>query len=129
MIIFDRDSCNTNQPNNSDHSEILSQTQLCMLRIFCQFLDTSLRCKVELLIKVMELRQSIQLLNEVNAGRYIKEPEKPSMENILKKLKEELPPEQRESINQMEEMMETMQMYQEMMSMKEDNELVSILMI
>ncbi|MBE5878433.1 MAG: hypothetical protein E7288_00440 [Lachnospiraceae bacterium] len=122
MIIFDRDSCNTNQPNNSDHSEILSQTQLCMLRIFCQFLDTSLRCKVELLIKVMELRQSIQLLNEVNAGRYIKEPEKPSMENILKKLKEELPPEQRESINQMEEMMETMQMYQEMMSMKEDNE-------
>ncbi len=122
MIIFDRDSCNTNQPNNSDHSEILSPTQLCMLRIFCQFLDTSLRCKVELLIKVMELRQSIQLLNEVNAGRYIKEPEKPSMENILKKLKEELPPEQRESINQMEEMMETMQMYQEMMSMKEDNE-------
>ena len=122
MIIFDRDSCNTNQPNNSDHSEILSPTQLCMLRIFCQFLDTSLRCKVELLIKVIELRQSIQLLNEVNAGRYIKEPEKPSMENILKKLKEELPPEQRESINQMEEMMETMQMYQEMMSMKEDNE-------
>ncbi len=122
MIIFDRDSCNTNQPNNSDHSEILSPTQLCMLRILCQFLDTSLRCKVELLIKVMELRQSIQLLNEVNAGRYIKEPEKPSMENILKKLKEELPPEQRESINQMEEMMETMQMYQEMMSMKEDNE-------
>lgn len=122
MIIFDRDSCNTNQPNNSEHSEILSPTQLCMLRIFCQFLDTSLRCKVELLIKVMELRQSIQLLNEVNAGRYIKEPEKPSMENILKKLKEELPPEQRESINQMEEMMETMQMYQEMMSMKEDNE-------
>ena len=122
MIIFDRDSCNTNQPNNSDHSEILSPTQLCMLRIFCQFLDTSLRCKVELLIKVMELRQSIQLLNEVNAGRYIKEPEKPSMENILKKLKEELPPEQRESINQMEEMMETMQIYQEMMSMKEDNE-------
>ena len=99
MIIFDRDSCNTNQPNNSDHSEILSPTQLCMLRIFCQFLDTSLRCKVELLIKVMELRQSIQLLNEVNAGRYIKEPEIPSMENILKKLKEELPPEQRESIN------------------------------
>ena len=66
MIIFDRDSCNTNKPNNSDHSEILSPTQLCMLRIFCQFLDTSLRCKVELLIKVMELRQSIQLLNEVN---------------------------------------------------------------
>jgi len=106
MIIFDRDSCNTNQPNNSDHSEILSQTQLCMLRIFCQFLDTSLRCKVELLIKVMELRQSIQLLNEVNAGRYIKEPEKPSMENILKKLKEDQLFEKQKKNNKREEVQE-----------------------
>lgn len=120
MIIFDRDTEKIHEQNIPYPCDGITPSQLCVLKAFCQFLDISTRCKIELIIKIIELKQTIRLLNDVNLGKYKAEPEKPTIENIFKTIKEQLPPEQSESIKQMEEMMETMQLYQEMMSMKED---------
>lgn len=120
MIIFEQSQDKTVEQNNVSDYTFLSSSELCMLKGLCQFMDISVRCKIELIIKVIELQESIFLINEVNAGRYTKAPLKPSMENIINILKKEMPPEQAESFKQMEEMIETMALYQEMMAMKED---------
>lgn len=120
MIIFEQSQDKTVEQNNVSDYTFLSSSELCMLKGLCQFMDISVRCKIELIIKVIELQESIFIINEVNAGRYTKAPLKPSMENIMNILKKEMPPEQAESFKQMEEMIETMALYQEMMAMKED---------
>lgn len=122
MIIFEQSQDKTVEQNNVSDYTFLSSSELCMLKGLCQFMDISVRCKIELIIKVIELQESIFLINEVNAGRYTKAPLKPSMENIINILKKEMPPEQAESFKQMEEMIETMALYQEMMAMKEDED-------
>lgn len=120
MIIFEQNQDKNVEQNHISGYTSFSSSELCMIKALCQFMDISLRCKIELVLKVIELRESIFLLNEVNAGRYTKEPLKPSMENIINIIKKEMPPEQAENFKQMEEVFETMALYQEMMATKED---------
>ena len=120
MIIFDQNSENRDDENIFRSIDAVSQSELCMLKAFSRFLDVSVRCKIELIIKIIELRQTFHLINEIENGNYTEETPKLTMENVLTMLKEELPADQIENFKQMEEMMETMQLYQEMMLMKED---------
>ncbi len=109
--------------NNSTSNTFddFSSNRFCMLKAFSCFLDNQTRCRIACLIKILELKQCFHALEETQKGTQVFEKKEFSLENLLHTLKEELPKEQQESIRQMEEMMETMQLYQEMMSMKEDD--------
>lgn len=124
MIQFGNSNHLSDSKVNNINMNGFGTTQLCMLKAFTHFLDHQTRCRILCIIKIIELQECMAELKEsrnIYDSKKNTTPKELSIQNFIKTLKEELPKEQQDSIRQLEEMMETMELYQEMMSMKEEN--------
>lgn len=122
MILFD-DVNRSNENNISDENNS-DCMQLYLLKAYSYFLDPKSRCTLQCIIKLIEFREcmnELRLIESRMSHGYKIEPKRPTTEEFIQNLKNELPKDKQESMQSIMDMFETMQLYQEMMSMKEDS--------
>ncbi len=121
MILFDDENQSDNNTiSDNNHADSM---QLYLLKAYSYFLEPKSRCRLQCIIKLIELRECINELRTIESNmfdgkKYVQKT--PSPEEFIQILKNELPKDKQESIQSVMDMFETMQLYQEMMSMKED---------
>ena len=121
MILFDDEKrSNDNTVSEDKNTESM---QLYLLKAYSYFLDPKSRCKLQCIIKIIELRECMNELKTIesdisNGKKYEFKPLSP--DEFIRTLKDELPKDKQEAMQSVMDMFETMQLYQEMMSMKAD---------
>ncbi len=118
-------SFNNNQTSGPNGQTNNNDNLIFMLKAFSILTDPQTRCRILLLIKIIELRQCLENLNNCNDQSCTctgENYEEKSIMDVLASLKDELPPQKRESMEQIFELMQTMELYKDLMNQENETD-------
>lgn len=120
MIEFDNNARHINDTIQNSPNYYMDESQLSILKLMKLFLDPKTSCQIGCIIKIIELQRAIYELESTDFSKVYTSNDALTFDNILQKIKKEFPEENLECIKQIEEMIETIQLYKEMSNIQEE---------